>query len=244
MSKNTRKPLPKTKPGKKKTMHRAAKVTKDHKPGAGKSEGSEERIIIRTRRALELKSNGYHLHEIGEMLQKEFKLEAPPSVSTVSEMICRARNEALGDIKALSKQFIFDGWLELQAIKRNFLPVATGEVALAINRLERVDGEFQVTLDEDAFKERKGAAEVSIKVVLAQAKLLGIGSDPTQLEGKTPQELQQWLMAFLSGQAQVTEALPVKGKTFDVVPQDAPAAKLVLSAGIPEAADLEESEAV
>lgn len=205
--------------------------------------GTDDRAILIARRAMELRARGYYLHEISPMLAQEFGLSTPYSNGTISDMCNRARLEAMGDVRTLARQVIYDKFASLEAILRNYLPVATGDVALGINRLEFTPGEgFSVVLDENPWKEKAKAAEICIKAMLAQARILGIDATNDLAGGKSPRELQEWLQAFLLGTETAQHIQPqsgkqIPGKVIDIVPPTAPAAKLVLRSGIPEMDD-------
>lgn len=129
---------------------------------------------------LDARVKAHTYDEIAVAAQEKFQLPAVPSRPTIMNLIAeaaRASNERIADIRA---SYLAVTIPRLEAIIRNFLPIATnaperdGRQMLVLRKRDFYGDEVEV-IDEDAFQEQKQAAEVVLKTAEQARKLLGIG---------------------------------------------------------------------
>ncbi len=156
-----------------------------------------------------MRQRGYVYHEIPDLLVKEFGIEKP-GMSTVFHWLNKleAYTKNFGEFQ---ERMRMDTVSQIEAIKACWLPRAQGN--LKINRQERVDGGWDVVLDENAFNEQSKAAKVVLDCIATQARLLKLNlvDEVKAGSGTTLLELQLWVTDRAAGIER-----PIGGQVIDV----------------------------
>lgn len=155
-----------------KASPRATVVTVHHAPGAHPLMGSDERRIILSRRALQLKTYGYTLPAIAEKLTEEFELADQPAKTTVFEWIESALAETLKGAKEDADHYIAIHKQRAETIIRGLMPYACD--AFVVERTRRIDGCEVKVIDEKVLDERIKAAGEIRKQGESVLKALGV----------------------------------------------------------------------
>ena len=134
---------------------------------------NEERMAVIAKRAVYLHGfEGKPYRVIAQQLKEEYSLAFVPSMPTMCRWMNLGKAELLDDIKELRSQLTIQQFNECEDLKATWFEAANRN--LEVKRLRMCNGEQVEEVDEDAFAEQAKAAEVYIKLMDRQAKLLGL----------------------------------------------------------------------
>lgn len=161
---------------------------------------NEERMALVGQAAIRKHAlEGKPYRVIAEELWQEFKLEVCPSLTAVCRWIASAKEVLLHEISDLQIQLRMEQLNELEELKRPWWEAATRN--LLVRRTVMRDGRAIEEVDEDAFKEHEKAANVVIKLMERQARLLGLdlaGSDDNKGKATNIQEIYMFISQQLN----------------------------------------------
>ena len=106
--------------------------------------------------------------------------------------------EFFEDINDMRKQLRMEQFNECEELKREWHKAASRKIY--VSRIKIVDGEPIEIVDEEAFKEQAKAAEIYLKLMERQAKLLGLdfaGNEGEKDKQQSPQEIYLFVSQML-----------------------------------------------
>lgn len=164
------------------TRRRVAARTEAAPPNAKQQVSNEERLSLIVRRAVYLhgiECQPYRV--IAQQLRDEFNLAFTPAISTICNWMAKGNAEFYDDIKELQKQIRLQQFEECEELKGKWFDAAHRKIEVTRTRIQ--DGSPVEIVDENAFAEQARAAEIYLKLLARQAKLLGLDME-TSTEGK------------------------------------------------------------
>lgn len=138
----------------------------------GQTEGVRLQLI---EKAWGYKVRGYSPREIADAICDEFGIEGPIHHKTIYGWLDEGRAMVSRKIAMHREEHIATVIPRCEEGLRYWLPRAVGRHKFAIARMEQVNGKMIEVIDDAVFKEEAKAAEISIKLMEQQRKVLGVG---------------------------------------------------------------------
>ena len=182
-------------------------------PGARQQISNEERLVILARRAVYL--HGFECmpyREIAKKLKEEFSLSYLPPIPTICRWMTIGKAEFLDDLTDMRNQLRFQQFNECEELKTEWLQVALRNVL--VRRYEMHDGKQVEVIDEDPIKECSKGAEIYLKILDRQARLLGMdlaGTETQEGKRQTPQEIYLYIQNLIQNNAPSEKTLNARG---------------------------------
>lgn len=142
---------------------------------AGDTEAQDAMRLALIEKAWGYRVKGYSPREIADAIADEFNITSPIHHKTIYTWLDEGRAMVTRKIGLHREEHIETVIPRTEAQIRHWLPKATGQSRFAVARMEKVNGELIEVIDENVFKEEAKAAEIVLKTLEQQRKVLGIG---------------------------------------------------------------------
>lgn len=150
------------------------------KVAAARGLTTQEMHMVLVERAWDYKVKGHSPREIADAIADEFNIPKPIHHSTIYEWLDAGRKLLTRKIGLHREEHIETVLPRTERQLRYWMPIANGEHRFAIARMEKIGDDYVEVIDDHVFREQAKAAEIVLKTMEQQRKVLGVGLATTE----------------------------------------------------------------